>query len=87
MNMHKNLDATDKKAPGNIEEQPLCPEGRVPAMIDPPQTPDKSPTQKPSETPREPNEMPGAPPREVPRQPLPTERDRERAENEGMIVH
>jgi len=45
-----------------------------------------NPMRKPSETPREPNELPQASPREVPRQPLPTERDRERAENEGMIA-
>lgn len=80
MNPKMNVDTTEK-SPGR-------PEGdRTPSMIDPPSPggPAGSPTQKPSETPREPNELPGSPPREVPRQPLPTERDRERAENEGMI--
>jgi len=68
--MQKNVSPTEKKAPA-----------KNPSRRDV-----NDPTRKPSETPRKPSEMSADQPREVPRQPLPTERDRERAENEGMIA-
>jgi hypothetical protein len=46
----------------------------------------KKPVQRPDEVPHTPQEIPNAPPREIPRDPMPTELDRERAENEGMIA-
>jgi len=50
-----------------------------------PQNPKPQP-QRPDEVPHTPKEIPNAPPREIPVEPTPTELDRERAENEGMIA-
>jgi len=50
------------------------------------EAPNNPTPKRPDEVPHTPNEIPNAPPREIPRDPMPTEQDRERAENEGMIA-
>jgi hypothetical protein len=49
-----------------------------------PERPARNPTQKPASPPEATNEAPPDVERPIPRAPMPTERERERAENEGM---
>jgi hypothetical protein len=94
--MKTNLDTIDRKLPERAVKSPLRhdvheqrSEGRrMPGRVDTPFPPGPAsdPARMPWETRREPCEMPGSPPSEIPREPLPTKRDRERAENEGMTA-